>query len=558
MANEHISPQGYEYGEEPKSTHPFWDDNGDGENGATFTPELTPFDDETGKGYIISWTNDGDLPNPEPVKIFDGTDGTNGTDGADGAPGQDGTDGTNGTNGATFTPVLTPTSNGYTLSWTNDGGLPNPQSVNITNGQNGQNGADGQDGTDGVTPNVQATATVDGSTGTPACQIVRTGTNANPLFTFNFTGIKGAQGTPGANGQDGQNGSDGANGVTFTPTVTPTTGGYILSWTNDGSLPNPNPVTILDGVNGQDGQDGTSVESTIYGYWEDPDSGTILNSIPGELEYFEMQQIGNMMDAYMRLKDAYQFVDNPYVDMHFGIVPNTDSQGADMDKVLQVIGNNMWAWRSLPASTKAFMSLSNVSKSQLYQLLNDETVSEFYVYCSQSGIASTDFDSSEIMLYNGFNLKDDSNYDQTIYDTDVHSLGITFNASSNICIHVVKFAPGSGVRSQTNAFCDIIPHKTSSNHPMFELYFDSGLQHVTFIGKPVKANLVIDNTLEECTIELTYAIPHGGYTQVEDNNDPNNTILRDVMLTLPLNDYTCGYIGHKQIGYYGFTKVIYR
>ena len=40
-----------------------------------------------------------------------------------------------GTEGITFTPELTPIDNGYTLSWTNDGGLDNPTPVNITSGK---------------------------------------------------------------------------------------------------------------------------------------------------------------------------------------------------------------------------------------------------------------------------------------------------------------------------------------------------------------------------------------------------------------------------------------
>lgn len=40
-----------------------------------------------------------------------------------------------GTEGITFTPELTPMENGYTLSWTNDGGLENPTPVDITSGK---------------------------------------------------------------------------------------------------------------------------------------------------------------------------------------------------------------------------------------------------------------------------------------------------------------------------------------------------------------------------------------------------------------------------------------
>lgn len=50
--------------------------------------------------------------------------------------GADGTDGTDGTNGATFTPSVDASGN---ISWTNDGGLPNPQTQNIK-GATGSNG----------------------------------------------------------------------------------------------------------------------------------------------------------------------------------------------------------------------------------------------------------------------------------------------------------------------------------------------------------------------------------------------------------------------------------
>ena len=50
-----------------------------GDDGTTFTPNVS----EEG---IISWTNDGDKPNPEPVNIT----GPEGTPGQDGEPGEDG------------------------------------------------------------------------------------------------------------------------------------------------------------------------------------------------------------------------------------------------------------------------------------------------------------------------------------------------------------------------------------------------------------------------------------------------------------------------------------
>lgn len=76
---------------------------------------------------VLSWTNDGGKENPESVNIK-GQAGRDGTDGTNGAPGQAGT---------TFTPSV---SADGVLSWTNDGGKQNPASVSIK-GPAGEAGA---------------------------------------------------------------------------------------------------------------------------------------------------------------------------------------------------------------------------------------------------------------------------------------------------------------------------------------------------------------------------------------------------------------------------------
>lgn len=138
-------------------------DGADGKNGSTFTPSVS--EDGT-----LSWTNDGDLDNPEPVNIKGpkGDKGDPGAPGEDGAQGEKGDDGlsayevavqngyggtetewlaslkgdkgdngeqgiqgppgADGSNGATFTPSVDSDGN---LSWSNDKGLSNPQTVNI-------------------------------------------------------------------------------------------------------------------------------------------------------------------------------------------------------------------------------------------------------------------------------------------------------------------------------------------------------------------------------------------------------------------------------------------
>lgn len=97
------------------AVHSEWVNNGKvqgptGETGPYYTPAVSESGD-------LSWTNNGNLPNPETVNIT-------GPIGGKGDPGTDGTDGT------TFTPAVS--SDGI-LSWTNNGDEQNPESVNIVN-----------------------------------------------------------------------------------------------------------------------------------------------------------------------------------------------------------------------------------------------------------------------------------------------------------------------------------------------------------------------------------------------------------------------------------------
>ena len=71
-----------------------------GVDGYTFTPSVSV-------AGVISWTNNGNLPNPDPVSII----------------------GPQGPEGVTFMPNVSPE---RVLSWTNNGGLPNPDPVDLT------------------------------------------------------------------------------------------------------------------------------------------------------------------------------------------------------------------------------------------------------------------------------------------------------------------------------------------------------------------------------------------------------------------------------------------
>lgn len=186
----------------------------------------TPTVNEDG---TISWTNNGGLPNPEPVDIK-GEDGDPGEGvPAGGTAGQvlaklSGDDydtgwvnGGSGGQGTTFTPSV---SQEGVISWTNNGGLPNPEPVNIK-GPTGETGAHGAKGDIG--PQGEPGEGV--PTGGLAGQVLKK--HSDEDFDTIWANAGG--------------GGSGEPGATFYPTVSSE---GVISWTNDGGLPNPSPVNI--------------------------------------------------------------------------------------------------------------------------------------------------------------------------------------------------------------------------------------------------------------------------------------------------------------------------
>ena len=64
----------------------------------------------------------------------------------------------------------------------------------------------------GSCPDITAAATVDSGTGTPSVAVVKTGTDEEPTFTFNFHNLKGETGATGATGETGPAGPAGPAG----------------------------------------------------------------------------------------------------------------------------------------------------------------------------------------------------------------------------------------------------------------------------------------------------------------------------------------------------------
>ena len=122
-------------------------DGAAGKDGVTFTPSMSDDGD-------LSWSNDGGKANPQTVNLK----GPKGETGARGPAGADGAKGVDGAKGATFTPAV---SAAGLLSWSNDGGLTNPEAVNIKGpkGDTGPQGPQGKQGPQGPAGPVNVPAT---------------------------------------------------------------------------------------------------------------------------------------------------------------------------------------------------------------------------------------------------------------------------------------------------------------------------------------------------------------------------------------------------------------
>ena len=112
-----------------------------------------------------------------------------------------------GDDGSTFTPSV---SADGTLSWSNDGGLPNPDPVNIK----GPQGEKGDKGDTGAAAGFGTPAiTVSPSAGTPSAQVTASGPDTAKIFSFSFSGLKGETGPKGDKGDTGAQGPKGEQGV---------------------------------------------------------------------------------------------------------------------------------------------------------------------------------------------------------------------------------------------------------------------------------------------------------------------------------------------------------
>lgn len=234
-----IDPSGYQYTRDPKNSVPFWEDGGDpspvGEYVKSCGADIVQVGENTRYDFYYI-DKDGDKHTYTSI-----TPGSGGGGGG---------------TGYTYTPHITEIAGGYVLSWTNDGGLPNPDPVTITDGKDGKDGATGPQGPQGEKGETGATG---------------------PQGPQGEKGETGATGPQGETGPAGEKGADGAAGVTFTPTITTDTTAsptaYTMTWTNDGDKDNPEPVTWHDGEPGESGNwISAGVTLTPYSYPADTQS----------------------------------------------------------------------------------------------------------------------------------------------------------------------------------------------------------------------------------------------------------------------------------------------
>ena len=156
-----------------------------GDTGATPAITVSATIDNTSDNPTVTVDQTGTAEAPHITFNFSGLKGEKGDPGSGSGSGE---------NGATFTPAIDSDGN---LSWTNDKGLDNPETVNIKGpkGDTGQNGAAGAKGDTGATPDITINVTSDNtSSDTPTATVTKTGTAESPIFAIAFSGLKGATG----------------------------------------------------------------------------------------------------------------------------------------------------------------------------------------------------------------------------------------------------------------------------------------------------------------------------------------------------------------------------
>ena len=138
-------------------------------------------------------------------------------------------------------------------SWISQGQIRGPQ------GPQGETGATGPQGETGTAATIAIGTVTTGAPGSDAT-VSNSGTANAAIFDFTIPqGEQGIQGPKGDTGATGAQGPQGEPGAVFTPAVSAE---GVLSWTNNGSLANPDPVNIK-GPQGEQGIQGVKGDTGL-------------------------------------------------------------------------------------------------------------------------------------------------------------------------------------------------------------------------------------------------------------------------------------------------------
>lgn len=177
----------------------------------------------------------------------------------------------------------------------------------------------------GTVPVITATASVDNTNGTPDVIVTKSGTDENPMFAFDFTGLKGATGEQGPTGPQGATGEQGPKGapgttgpqgpegpagpqgpigpqglpgeiggtpdISMTASVAETTGIPSVSITKSGTAAAPSFSLAFSGLKGEKGDPG-SCSGTTESYNPSWTSGnTITETLAKAITEYDMIKI---------------------------------------------------------------------------------------------------------------------------------------------------------------------------------------------------------------------------------------------------------------------------
>lgn len=265
------------------------------------------------------------------LKGAKGDTGDTGPQGIQGEQGEAGPQGAPGQPGVTFTPSV---SGAGELSWTNDGGLPNPASVNVM-GPQGPQGAQGPEGPQGQ-PGPQG-----------------------PV------GPQGPEGPAGPAGADGAPGADGAAATVEVGTVNTLPAGSQATVVNAGTANAARfNFGIPQGVQGEPGKDGKDGAQGVPGTAATVTVGTVTTGLPGSEA--QVVNVGTANAAKLNFtiprgdtgpQGAFATVDAELSATSTNPVQNKavkaaiDAVGAKADKAVQlrgdtsktITGGNVWA-----------------------------------------------------------------------------------------------------------------------------------------------------------------------------------------------------------------------